>query len=395
MTLLRHALLGFLALVALAGPAAAGGACSQAEIDRASDRLAAARGALLALPAGNDDETDVSPETRRGLAAMKARLGEFVAAHMRCVSGDVLPAAVASALSDQMPASDPPAGTDKAKERYHLSFAVRVGTDPRVVAVTAKIQMACGSDAMLLLFTQDADGTWKEVLRWQSAAYATIAGAFEAFDYRLSPTDGQGRWFVVAKSIAPWCSSTWSTIRYAVLRPVPGTTRPKVLLNAEDPIWWGNEDLGTLTVGREEFDLRFHAGSIDLGIHNRVWVRRFSVIGNAVQRIPPVAVNPRDFVDEWIVSPWRLAAQWSSLKTEALRELHERLRKIRYFEFESVRRCWDAPDHYQVGLRQDDGEPVYFFQVRGADSYTMAGAATKPAKACDGDNILETIDLGR
>lgn len=345
----------------------------------------------MALPAGDAIETDLTPRARRAVVLMKARLGELIVASMRCAAVDVVPAAVASGLSAQSLAADRRAGADGTNDQFRPSFAVRAIESPRVVAITAKIQMACGSDAMLHLFAQDAGGAGKEVLRWQSAAYDTIAGAFEAFDYRLSPTDGQGRWFVVAKSIAPWCSSTWSTIRYAVLRPVPGTTRPKVLLNAEDPIWWGNEDLGTLTVGREEFDLRFHAGSIDLGIHNRVWVRRFSAIGNAVQRIPPVAVNPRDFVDEWIVSPWRLAAQWSSLKTEALRELHERLRKIRYFEFESVRRCWDAPDHYQVGLRRDDGAPVTFFQVRGADSYTMAGAATKPAKACDGENMLETM----
>lgn len=394
--LIRRALLCSIWLIVLAGPALAGAPCSEAETNRVGDRLGAVRKEFLALPSGERDDTELSPRASRAVETMKARVGELVAATMRCASSQAVPQTIASQLQELVLAADRRAGVDGAAEPLRPSFAVAMRDGPpQTLAITGSLHFACGSDTMLFLFGRDGRRTWNEILRWQSAPYTKISGAFEAFDFALSPPDAQGRWFVAAKSIAPWCSSTWSTIHYAVLRPMAGSIVPKILLNASDPIWWGGEDFGALTVGRGDFDLRFHAGSIDLGIHSRVWIRHFTIVGDRVRRVPPVAVNPRDFVDEWIVSPWPLAAEWSSDKTEALKGLHERLGKIRYFEFESVRRCWDSPDHFQVGIRHDDDQPIYYFQVRGPGRYTMAGVATKPAKACDGDNFLETIGPGR
>ena len=78
-----------------------------------------------------------------------------------------------------------------------------------------------------------------------------------------------------------------------------------------DSIWWGNDDTGSLMVGRKNFDLRFHSNSIDSGVHNRVWNRRFAVTGEIVKCVQPVAIFPRDFVDEWIISSWQDASAWS------------------------------------------------------------------------------------
>src|SRR5262249_29215074 len=142
--------------------------------------------------------------------------------------------------------------------------------------------------------------------------YKEVSGAFGSFDFAISPADGARRWFVVAKSVKPWCSSTWSTIRYAALRPSPGRLSPRVLYAAEDVIWWGSEDLGEIAAGPADFTVRFHAGSMDLGIHSRVWLRHFAVHGDVVRRIPPVAVSARDFADEWINSPWQDAASWTA-----------------------------------------------------------------------------------
>jgi len=136
-------------------------------------------------------------------------------------------------------------------------------------------------------------------------------------------------------------------------------------LYGDDPIWWGGDDIGKLVAGEREFDLRFHASSVDLDIHNRLWIRHFSVIGDEVRRIAPVAVSPRDFVGEWIVSSWREAAGWSSRPTDDLAKLHDRLRRLRHFTFLSARRCSDAADRYQLELQHEDDEPHFFFRVTG------------------------------
>lgn len=165
-------------------------------------------------------------------------------------------------------------------------------------------------------------------------------------------------------------------------------------------MWWGNEDYGTLTVQTDAFDLRFHSASLDAGVHNRVFIRHFSVIGDAVRRTQPVAVSPRDFVDEWIVSPWEEAARWSSNSNlELLRKSHEvwsRRAKSEnlLLEYYSMRRCSDAQDHYQVEIGEESGPKFqtsrsFYFQVVGSETYSMLRASEKPDARCGGPNLLD------
>jgi len=167
-------------------------------------------------------------------------------------------------------------------------------------------------------------------------------------------------------------------------------------------MWWGNEDFGTLTVHKDAFDLRFHSASIDVGVHNRVWIRRYSIVGEAVRRIQPVAVSPRDFVDEWVVSPWQQASQWSSKSALAeLRQAHTAMSRRRksdksLLEYYSVYRCADSADHYQVEMAEETGPKFetahsFYFQVRGNGDYTMLRVSDKSDAKCSGPNILDEM----
>jgi hypothetical protein len=46
--------------------------------------------------------------------------------------------------------------------------------------------------------------------------------------------------------------------------------------------------------------MEIRARSIDTAIHDRAHVLHFKVEGSTVQRADPVALQPQDFVDEWI-----------------------------------------------------------------------------------------------
>jgi hypothetical protein len=385
-------------------------ACSQGEVNRTAAQVHSARKRLLDLPIGDGLETNVSPAAQQDITFMKDALSLFVNAYMRCVSNKPDSAKIQQELSTLSDAFEMPRGRvipngqlppDFGKYGFELSFEVKVIENPRLVGVTANFSIECGGDTVLLIFAPDNE-SWKEVLRWQKKPYATVDGGTLAFDYGISPPDERGQWYIVTHDVAPWCSSTWSSIRYTVLRPTDEPLRPKILLSASDGMWFGNEDFGSLTVQKNAFDLRFHSYSIDTGVHNRVWIRHYSVIGDTVHRIQPVAVSPRDFVDEWVESPWEQAALWSSTSAIGnLRKVHETLSKLReatnsLLEYDSVYACSESADRYQVEV-SEEVEPdfktarTFYFQVLGRSTYTMVRASKERDPNCAGRNLLEEM----
>jgi len=374
--------------------------CSRDEVARTAQQVQIERAQLLALPIGDGIQTEVSASAQKSIASMKADLDDFMVAYMHCAGANPQPNEIQKELSERAHAfalkkrsyavGELP--KDASNYGFQLQFDVRRATpDSPLIGIAATFQIECGSDAILAVFGQE-NGSWNEVLRCTSKPYKTVAGALWAFDYGISPPDESGHWFVVAKSIAPWCSSTWSTIRYSVLRPVPGDSNPKALLAGSDFMWWGSDDEGTLSVDAQKFDLRFQAASIDSGVHNRIWVRDFSVLGNAIQRIQPVAVSPRDFVDEWISSPWKEASKWSaSSELEGLRKEHERARKT-VGEYDSVRKCTDRPDRYQIALGNENNNRLMYFLVTGNEAqYTMDAVSDSSQAQCNGPDILDSM----
>jgi len=379
-------------------------ACVKAEITRTAAQVDVARKALLALPVvAAEPQSDVSPEARQAITAMKSRLGDFVDAYMRSRDGHVTTKAIKRGLSRQAHAftlkpriySIAELPKDFANYGFELWFDVKARGDTRrrVIGIVANFQIECGDDGVLFVFARE-HGSWGEVLRWQSKPYATIGEAFGAFNFGISPPDRSGNWYVVATHSPPWCTSNWSEILYSVVRPKPGAVDPKEIFSGSDPLWRGDDDYGTLSVGRSGFELRFHAYRIDTGVHNRVWIRRFRIDGDVVRRIPPVAVSPRDFVDEWVTSPWEQASEWSSPdNTAALKKIHERLRKIGFFDYVSVRKCGGPLFHYQIELVQaPDDQARYFFRVAGSViDYRMGAVSEQPEATCKGKNVLNSM----
>lgn len=377
-------------------PLAWAASCGSPAIDHAAAKVRQARIVLGALPIyENSEPTSLTPQAQAAISEMKTYLRDFLDTYMRCLPANFDAGNAQNDLDERFEQREiEPIGPVHYGD--HLTFTVdRPAGQPGLVAVTASFAIECGTDTVLFLFSPGG-GSWTEVLRWQSRPYPEINGAFASFSYGVSPPDASGHWFVVTKTVAPWCSSTWSVIRYSVLRPRPDRVTPRVIYDAEDPIWWGGEDFGRLSVERDSFDLRFHADSIDLGIHSRLWIRHFSVEGDQVRRTAPIAASPRDFVDEWMTSPWILASAWS--KTEArpaLRSWHERLQALRpteYYEYGAIRHCGDGTARYQVELKSDGPGGDVYLRLEGSPSaFDMIGVATKPDPSCGGPDLLDSM----
>jgi len=370
--------------LAIAAAGAAEAACSQPAIAAAAAKVQAARTTLLARPIGDGMQTDVAPPARAALAAMKTSLAGLIDAYEACQGEGQDPAAIEADLARLAGA---PTQDDSGRFGGSLTFHAHRWPGG-LMGVVADVQIECGSDASLMLYRREADG-WRDVLRWQATPYAKVSGGFGSFDYQVSAPSPDGRWFVAAKSIMPWCSSSWSQIRYAVLRPGPSAAAPRVLLSRSDSIWWGGDDEGVLAVTPTTVDLRFHAESIDSDVHNRLWIRRFVVDGNAVRRIPPLAASPRDFADEWIVSPWIEAAQWTSPAARArLAGAHERLRKIHFLTFDAVHRCGTS-NRYQVRLL--NAETPYVLTLAAGEDLQVLDVGRRADPACGGANLLDEM----
>lgn len=137
--------------------------------------------------------------------------------------------------------------------------------------------------------------------------------------------------------------------------------------------------------------LRWQSGPYDeiSGVHNRIWVRHFQVTGDAVRRIPPIALSPRDFADEWIAADWAQARSWSMTEVRAaLKPWHERLHALRYFEFGAIRRCDGPAEHYQVALSPETQDGAVYLRLEGpVSAFRMTGVATEPAPTCSGPDL--------
>jgi hypothetical protein len=264
-----------------------------------------------------------------------------------------------------------------------LSFNVRV-ISPEIVGVKATLGIACGEDALLMIFER-RNNVWIETLRTQSTPYKTVAGGWWSFDYGAA-RDKDGHWFIVTKNVAPWCSSTWSEIRYAVLRPGADAAHPRTLLSKSDSIWW-SDNTGVLKVDAKGFDLRWRAESMDSDVHNREWIARYELRDDRAVRVPPIAGSPRDFADEWVRLPWPEAKHWTPNVAYGLKPLHEALRKQHYFTYDSVRRCSDE-NHTQIEVEPSGGDGRHvFFQVAGGTTWMMRDVGFAADPHCKGPNL--------
>jgi hypothetical protein len=413
---MRSAVIGtvlvLLAVVATAQVVPPPPSCSLGDISAAAAQVQAGRKALLALPIGDDRQTDVSPEAQQKISNIKENLGALADAYMLCAPPTADTQVIQRELSELVKAFKLPDGPmtkdevppDLGKYGFQLWFDVRLTQHPKLISVTAVFDIECGSDTVLFVFEPEG-GSWREVLRWQSKPYETISDAFWSFDHAISPPDSEGRWYVVTKHISPWCSSTWSGIDYDVLRTTVDSSQPKVLLSRSDFMWWGNEDYGKIVAGRDEFDVRFHSASIDVGVHNRVFIRHYSITGDNVKRIQPVAVSPRDFVDEWIISKWEEASRWSAKASlEPLRQAHEMMSQHEkaggttgstLLEFRSAYRCSNGQHQVEVSVETGpkfQTERSVYFLVAGEGRYTMTRVSDSPNSGCGGQDLLDSME---
>ncbi|OGF68021.1 MAG: hypothetical protein A2Y62_20490 [Candidatus Fischerbacteria bacterium RBG_13_37_8] len=143
---------------------------------------------------------------------------------------------------------------------YGFVFPITIDkqkSHPQLLAVTIPVSVMCGKDTSLYLFERQNE-QYQHILSYEAPTYKTIDKAHSLFQYQISPKDRNGKYFIVAANVNPWCSSNWQELHYVVLRPGRSPDKPKILLKGKDIIYIGaNEPIYSLAVTYSGFSLDF------------------------------------------------------------------------------------------------------------------------------------------
>jgi hypothetical protein len=274
----------------------------------------------------------------------------------------------------------------------------RPGGHPDLLAVTTALAINCGEDISFYLFRQNREG-YQFILALEANGYEEVSGAQSSFDYSISPADKTGKFFVVAADVNAWCTSRWQMLRYKVLRVGATPEEPEIIVKAGHGILIDKEPIFRLTTTSDGFKFTFwHEQSLDGGIQERHHVLNYSLRGNNVRRIAPLALRPEDFLDEWIHLPWDEAAQWAEpAKLTEIKAWHKRLQsgnELCCSELNSVRAYPSLPNRWQVAMSTDNEQadklpPQLFFKIsRKGDAFFIEDISISEDKTCTGRDTL-------
>ncbi|RQS59537.1 hypothetical protein [Burkholderia sp. Bp8986] len=348
-------------------------------------------------PQGDGGGTvDVSPPLRDALRAYKQALVGAIDARLACSGELVEPAALKRALAATLGVPAQPAQPKTGESAFGRNADVdvaRAGTSRPLLFVRAGFDIACGDDNLLTAYAWE-NGGWRRVLRWQADDYKDIGGAY-----------GGGFWFgalpggqVAIVHGTPWCSSRWSRFGADVVAPANGTAAQRTLFHT-DHGYVLDDDALRFKVRPDGLEMRTTVGSRDSDVMTRPGIFRYRVDGDTVQRVQPVALNGRDFVDEWLNVDDALAREWSepaaaavALKARQAFNAESKAPDVG-FEYGPVRGCSDGKDRFQVelDLTGKDGNTVarrYALIRQESNGFTMLGLRNAAAPACHGANLM-------
>jgi hypothetical protein len=182
-----------------------------------------------------------------------------------------------------------------------------------------------------------------------------------------------------------WCTSLWHSVYYRVWRLDPSGA--KLLIDGSEIAYQRTGAYVIGSIGRDwENDsgpvdavIEYARRGVDTDLHETV--RHFLIDGDKVRRVDPVALSPRDFVDEWLTREWKESSTWSA--SAELQRWHRKMHAdVVWGGFSYTMHC-QTPDLWQVTFRLDRAVP-YYFLVRWRPPYhfTMTNVSDKPWPRC-------------
>jgi hypothetical protein len=241
-----------------------------------------------------------------------------------------------------------------------IRFDSNVDHDPTLLIVSTQLWLPCGStdpDSAIYVL-RGMSRKWELVLSTNSD-FDPVGGNDEGgLQYRISPADSRGRWFLAVAQLPPSCGGDRNVLRYKVLRPAANADSPTLLVEEREVVDLTFQPPFRLDVQDDWFAVT-EATERTLGRGTGIRILRYAVDNNKIQRIAPLAVYPEDFVDVWARLPWDDARQWTAESAvDSLKKWHAKLNKVGKdsSEIELVRQCsgnGDSDDTWMIELAVD------------------------------------------
>jgi hypothetical protein len=228
-------------------------------------------------------------------------------------------------------------------EIRQIKFDWKLGYEPGILVVSTQLWIPCGNtdpDSAVYVF-QGIARKWQLVLSAESDFDPAGADEETGMQYRISPPDARGEWFMAIAHLPPSCRMDRTRLRFKVLRPSVNPDKPDVVLAQRDKIYPQFDPAFRVDVETDWFAIT--EGKIrKLDGEPGVSVLRYQLSGNHVQRMPPLALIPEDFLDQWVQMSWDDARTWTKAAPDtALQEWHGTLSSLEAdsVEIESAHLC--------------------------------------------------------
>ena len=379
--------------------------CDWKQFQQNAADLRAARDAARKIVSSDKIEgaTNVPPEAIKQIQQFKNSLYAALEDYFRCQTPAVPSARALQldlytrfSLPEPLPPKDTHEDTDSFTGLYlaGITFTVQTVPDARnLVAVLTEFGIPYGEDAELDIFSLQG-GAWKPVVNFTSQPYKSIYGAFEAFDYKISPPDTKNAWFVATTHINPWPSSCWRTLFVDALRPDQIGMIGELFHDEQ----WGYvcDDVPPYlrSVTADTFQVRFSVTSMDESVLSSVRVMTYKVRDDEVVRIRPFAANPVNFVDEWLRTDWLHAGEWSATthREELRREHQKEHKKEGEGDFTAFRSCSSASlKEVEFDEVERNGRNHFFLVRQNGDIFQMVRVSNHHNPSCKGPDRLAAV----
>ena len=252
----------------------------------------------------------------------------------------------------------------------------RIADSPEIVTVKAGVYVPCGVDTSVYVYRFSENGRVRLL-----EADGTREWGDTGMDLQFSSRDPSGARVLYLSWFGVSCASVWNTLDYRLFRISPGD-------NHADPIFSGAhtftiDDDYHAKVTTEDFLLELTAGALSPG-WRRTYVLHYTVGAHGARRIDPVALQPQDFVHEWINEPW---PEMASRSATGLENWHKFLHDFSG-EYDFVQPCSGRKGFTQVAIEPSvvgKKKPMYFLvKDNGDHSYRMSGVSYVRQTGCPG-----------
>jgi hypothetical protein len=256
--------------------------------------------------------------------------------------------------------------------------------DPDKVVVQIGVEVPCGVAESVYVYDY-ASGSPRRILE---SSPLTQEHGETLSSIEFSAPDRLGVRSILVARYGVQCGSSWNRLSYEWYRIATGADRAVLALKDKHGIWFGGDPPYEVRLSGDELLMEIRDRSIDTDVHNRAHVLHYRATNGGAERIDPVALQPQDFVDEWLSRPWSEMESRSASGGKKLREWQEFITGGTYL---FVQPCEDKSDT-QIGLSafaEKAPEPIpVFFLVHQLEQYRfeMKAVSFDRQEGCPGES---------